>query len=117
MTSTLFSTLLDEQEHALYDVHRILRPRKTDLTKLGNAARSVRIRGRGTRDSMQGILDGLAAAGGPRGLVRAITGDDGITRVYQHERGPRFPGSTHLVVAGAVRPRAVSVIEKGPAPL
>lgn len=39
-----FTAVLEDQEHALYDVRRILRPRKTDPTTLGNAARSVRVR-------------------------------------------------------------------------
>ena len=52
---------LDQREHALYEVRRILRPRKTDPTKLGNAARSVRIRGRGSRGAMDDLLRRLPA--------------------------------------------------------
>ncbi len=82
---------LDEREHALYEVRRILRPRKTDPTKLGNAARSVRIRCRGSRSAMEGMLRRLADEGVRRGLIEAETGEDGILRIYQYRRGPVFP--------------------------
>jgi len=82
---------LDQREHALYEVRRILRPRKTDPTKLGNAARSVRIRGRGSRGAMDDLLRRLADEGVRKGLIEAETGEDGILRVYQHRRGPVFP--------------------------
>ncbi|BCN86300.1 hypothetical protein [Prescottella equi] len=98
-----FTAVLEDQEHAIYDVRRIPRPRKTDPTKLGNAARSIRVRGRGTRQGMQGILDRLAADGKAKGLVRPVVGEDGILRVYQHERGPAFPAiERYFVVAPAL---------------
>lgn len=86
-----FTAVLDDQEHALYDVRRILRPRKTDPTKLGNAARSVRVRTRGSRDVLHRLISRLAADGEAKGLVRPVVGEDGILRVYQYERGPTFP--------------------------
>jgi len=82
---------LDQRDHALYEVRRILRPRKADPTKLGNAARSVRIRGRGSRGAMDGLLRRLADEGIRKGLVEAEAGEEGILRVYQHRRGPVFP--------------------------
>ncbi|WP_404316439.1 hypothetical protein [Prescottella equi] len=98
-----FTAVLEDHEHAIYDVRRILRPRQSDPTKLGNAARSIRLRGRGTRQSMQSLLDRLAADGAARGLVRPVVGEDGILRVYQHERGPTFPAiERYFVVAPAL---------------
>lgn len=66
---------------AIYEIRRILRPRKTDPTKLGNAVRSVRIRGRGPRAGMHNILGRLATDGAAQNKVRPDIGDDGILRV------------------------------------
>lgn len=98
-----FEAILESHEHAIYEIRRILRPRKTDPTELGDAARSVRIRGRGPRAGMHNILGRLAADGAAQNKVRPDIGDDGILRVYQHERGPVFPTvERYFVVAPAL---------------
>ncbi|MHD0294319.1 hypothetical protein [Rhodococcus qingshengii] len=93
MTDVLaaFDELLAEQEYAFYEVRRILRPRIADPTKLGNAARSLRIRTRGTRTLLQGTLDRLAAQGEAQRKVKSIVGEDKIMRLYQYQRGATFP--------------------------
>lgn len=93
-----FDAALEDQHHALYDVRRILRPRKTDPTKLGNAARSVRVRTRGRRDVLHQLIGLMAADGESTGRMRPVVGEDGILRVYQHERGPTFPAVERFFV-------------------
>ncbi|QHE73678.1 MULTISPECIES: hypothetical protein [unclassified Rhodococcus (in: high G+C Gram-positive bacteria)] len=105
MTGVLeaFDGVLAAAPHALYEVRRILRPRKSDPAKLGNAVRSVRIRGRGTEASLHTVLDRLAAEGKAKGLIERQVGEDGIVRVYQHRRGPLFPAiERYFVVAPAL---------------
>ncbi len=75
----------------LYDVRRILRARKTDLTILGSAVHSVRIRCRGSCGAMEGLLRRLVDEGVRKGLIEAKSGVDGILCVYQYRRGPVFP--------------------------
>ena len=100
---TAFENLLNEQQHALYEVRRILRPRKTDPTKLGNAARSVRISTRGTRQLLQSTLDRFVVEGEAKGLVVGVKGDDNIMRLYERRRGATFPAvERFFVVAPAL---------------
>ena len=86
-----FERLLAEQTHALYEVRRIISARKGDPAVSGNVDRSLRIRGTGTRDDLQTRLDRYAADGTAKGLTTTVVGDDRITRLYQHQRGPIFP--------------------------
>lgn len=105
MTEVLaaFDELLAEQEYAFYEVRRILRPRMADPTKLGNAARSLRIRTRGPRTLLQGTLDRLAAQGEEQRKVKSIVGEDKIMRLYQYQRGATFPAvERFFVVAPAL---------------
>ncbi|MFD7010816.1 hypothetical protein [Rhodococcus jostii] len=98
-----FDQLLSEQMHAVYDVRRILRPRKSDPAKLGNAARSVRARMRGTREDMDAILARLAAEERAQGVLEREVGEDGIVRLYKHRRDSTFPTiERHFVVAPAL---------------
>lgn len=93
MTGVLaaFDELLAQQTHAIYDVRRIISPRKDDPTVSGRVERSLRIPGTGTRDSLQSALDRLAAMGEAQGVTTTVTGEDGIMRLYQHQRGTTFP--------------------------
>ncbi|MFE5703256.1 hypothetical protein [Rhodococcus koreensis] len=93
MTGVLdaFDDVLAAQPHALYDVRRILRPRTNDPTKLGNAARSVRVRMRGTREEMDAILTRLSKEERAQGVLEREVGADGSVRLYRHRRGPVFP--------------------------
>jgi len=98
-----FDELLSEQAHAVYDVRRILRPCKNDPAKLGNAARSVRRRMRGTREDMDAILARLAAEERAQGVLEREVGEDGIVRLYKHRRGAMFPAiKRYFVVAPAL---------------
>ena len=91
-----FTARLDDAAHAVYEVRRVLRPRKDDPTRMANAARSVRRLATGTRADMLALLD--ATAGDD-----LTTGDDGITRAYLRRRGATFPTGEHfLTVAPAV---------------
>ncbi len=84
---------LRDTQHALYEVRRILRPRKTDPTKLANAARSVRALETGTRLAMTRLLEDQGGRWEP----------DGFHRFWLRERGDGFPAVEHfLTVAPAV---------------
>ncbi|WP_124390592.1 hypothetical protein [Rhodococcus wratislaviensis] len=78
MTGVLdaFDDVLAAQPHAPYDVRRILRPRKNDPTRLGNAARSVRVRMRGTHEEMDAIRTRLAKEGRAQGVLEREVGAD-----------------------------------------
>lgn len=107
MTGVLgaFESLLAEQTYAIYDVRRIISARKGDSAIAGNVDRSLRLRGTGTRDELQGLLDRLAADGDARGVTTTVVGDDGIMRLYQHRRGTHFPTiERFFVVAPALAP-------------
>ncbi|UPW04286.1 hypothetical protein M1C57_22265 [Rhodococcus pyridinivorans] len=83
--------ILESHEHAIYEIRRILRPRKTDPTELGDAARSVRIRGRGPRAGMHNILGRLAADGAAQNKVRPDIGDDGNLACLPARTRPGVP--------------------------
>lgn len=87
-----FHSELDAAEHAVYEVRRVLRPRKDDPTRMANAARSVRRLATGSRADMLDLLEGTAT-----GLLD--TGEDGITREYLRRRGTMFPTGEHFLVA------------------
>lgn len=87
-----FADELDDTEHAVYEVRRLLRPSKNDPTRMANAARSVRRLETGTRDAM---IDLLADTAGDE----LIVGDDGIARAYLRTRGEVFPTGEHFLVA------------------
>lgn len=87
---------LDATEHALYEIRRILRPRKDDPTKMANASRAVRRLETGTRADMLALLRTVAAGD-------ITTGEDGIDRAYLRTRGETLPAiEEFLVVAPAV---------------
>lgn len=91
-----FEDALAAQEHAAYEVRRLLRPRKDDPTRSANAARSVRRMATGTREEM---VDLLAATAGDA----LVVGEDRIGRAWLRTRGVVFPTGEHfLVVAPAV---------------
>lgn len=83
---------LNATEHALYDVRRILRPRKNEPTKLANAARSVRQLATGDRAQMIRLIEGRGGAF-----------EDGFWRSHIRRRGDTLPTTEHfLAVAPAV---------------
>lgn len=84
---------LNATPHALYDVRRILRPRKNDRTKMANSARAIRRLATGTRSQM---VRQLEEAGG--NFER-----DGFWRAHIVRRGDALPAAEHfLAVAPAV---------------
>lgn len=108
MTGALeaFETLLDQQKHAIYEVRRIIAARKGDPAVSGNVDRSLRVRDSGARGDLHARLERLAADGAAKGVTTAVTGDDGIMRLYQHQRGSTFPTiERFFVVAPALAPR------------
>ena len=89
----LDATLADAR-HAVYEVRRILRPRRNDRTKMANAARSVAAIVTGSRDQMHATLAALAEETG-YGLA---TDKHGIDRVYLRTRANVFPTVEHFYV-------------------
>lgn len=90
-----FHAELNRTQHALYDVRRILRPRKNDPTKLANASRSVTTTATGSRVEMEQLL--VRAAGRD-----AVVGADRVVRRHLLHRGESLPAVEHfLVVAPA----------------
>lgn len=87
-----FMDHLGQQRHAIYEVRRILRPRKDDPTKMANAARSVRRHSSGTRGQMLRTLSATAS------LESLDVGEDGIVRSYLRRRGATFPTTEHFYV-------------------
>lgn len=101
-----FDALLSEQTHTIFDIRRIISARKSHPTKIGNVDSSLRIRGTGPRDTMQGLLNHFAAEGDARGLTTTIVGEDGIMRLYQYQRAATFPTiERYFVVAPALAHR------------
>ncbi|PZU04739.1 MAG: hypothetical protein DI630_00890 [Gordonia sp. (in: high G+C Gram-positive bacteria)] len=108
MTGVLdaFDALLDEQQHAIYEVRRIISAREGDVSVSGNVDRSLRIRATGTRHELQARLERLAEDGAAKGVTTTVCGGDDITRLYQHQRGAIFPTiERFFVVAPALAPR------------
>jgi hypothetical protein len=92
-----FAQALEDAPHAVYEVRRVLRPKKADPTKLANADRAVRRIAEGTRSEMLAELSQLAEDEG------APLAGFGIQRVWLRERGASLPAVEHLyVVAPAV---------------
>lgn len=78
---------LDETEHAIYEVRRILRARKDDPTKMANASRAVTAIASGTREEMAAELAALAVELD----TPAETDAHGIDRIYVRTRAELFP--------------------------
>ncbi|WP_447818593.1 hypothetical protein [Rhodococcus sp. C26F] len=92
---TAFTDELDRTEHALYRVRRILRPSKSDPTKMANAARAVERIATGSRGTMLTRLT--------RDYGSDVEVDGLITRAYLRRRGDQFPTLEELyTVAPAV---------------
>ncbi|MGB3675861.1 MAG: hypothetical protein WA988_15620 [Candidatus Nanopelagicales bacterium] len=101
-----FEALLTQQTHAIYEVRRIISARKGDPSVSGNVDRSLRLRGTGTREELQVRLERFAAEGAAKGVTTTAIGEDGIMRLYQHQRGETFPTiERFFVVAPALAPR------------
>ena len=87
-------TKLATTEHAIYEVRRILRPRKNDSTKMANASRSVAAIATGTREQMHAQLAALAEQ-----TARVIVIDEhGIGRIHLRTRAALFPTIEHFYV-------------------
>lgn len=84
---TGFDDKLAAAEHAVYEVRRILRPRRDDRTQMANASRSVAAIATGTREQMHTTLAELAGQTG-RDIV---TDEHGIGRVYLRTRASVLP--------------------------
>lgn len=107
MTGVLgaFEDLLGQQRHAIYEVRRIISARGGDPSMAGTVQRSLRTRYTGARKILEHVIDRLAAEGAAKGAITAVTGDDGIRRLYQYQRGSTFPTiERFFVVAPALAP-------------
>lgn len=83
----------------MYRVRRVLRPRKTDPTRMGNAVRSITIMDSGTRAQMAARLSALADEHG----APVETEDADHPRVWLHRRGEGFPAFEEFLVAAPAR--------------
>lgn len=89
---------LADTPHALYEVRRVLRPRRDDPAKLANGSRSLRRLATGHREELLANLAGLARTHD----VDLEHGEDGIARAWRRRRGLRMPTGEHfLTVAPA----------------
>lgn len=93
-TLARFQGGLEHREHALYRVRRVLRPRKDDPTKLGNAVRSIQVMATGTRGGMRAALRELAR----RADRRLDTTDPDHQRLWIHRRGADLPAREQFIV-------------------
>uniref|UniRef100_UPI003F496205 hypothetical protein n=1 Tax=Nonomuraea sp. CA-251285 TaxID=3240002 RepID=UPI003F496205 len=99
-----FQDYLNELPHAVWEVRRVLRPRKAEPEKMANAVRSVRKLAEGTRRDMDAELARLSVVRD----VRIVTDpDNGMGRVWQEKRKyrlgpyrPFFPSREHMLVVG-----------------
>lgn len=101
-----FWTHLWRQPHAIYEVRRVLRPRKDDRTRLANASRSVRMMVGGDRRQMQSLLHHEALSRGltvTRDPVASL--DPLFARLWLRRRPQVFPGVEHMFT---VAPRLVA---------
>ena len=83
-----FDAMLDDCEHAIYEVRRLTRRSSVRPHGRGITARSVRAVARGSRVRMDGELRALAGA-------RRV-GGDGIVRHVLRERGEQLPALEHF---------------------
>lgn len=97
-----FQDYLNGQRHALWEVRRVLRPRKDEPAKMANAVRSVRKLAEGTRLDMDAELARQAVLHDTR-IDRA----DGMGRIWLERRKyrldpfrPFFPSREHMLVVG-----------------
>ncbi|TGD88420.1 hypothetical protein BayCH28_11870 [Mycolicibacterium sp. CH28] len=96
--SRSFAAMLDECEHAVYEVRRLTRRSSVRADGRGITARSVRALARDSREQME---EELRECAGERRV-----GADGIARQVVRERGERLPALEHFfVVCPAVRRR------------
>ena len=86
----LFAAMLDECEHAIYEVRRLTLRSSTKVQGRGTTARSVRAVARGTRRQMD---DELSRHAGERRV-----GADGIARHVLRERNQQLPAVEHFFV-------------------
>lgn len=89
-----FDHKLAAAEHSVYEVRRILRPRRDDRTKMANASRSVAAIATGTREQMHTTLAEIAEQTGRD----VATDEHGIGRVYLRTRAAVFPAVEHFYV-------------------
>lgn len=93
-TMARFQGGLEHREHALYRVRRVLRPRKDDPAKLGNAVRSVQVVATGTRGGMLAALRDTAR----RANQPLDTTDPDHPRLWIHRRGDALPAREQFLV-------------------
>ena len=93
-TLARFHQNLEHREHALYRVRRVLRPRRDDPTKLGNAVRSIQTVATGTREAMDATLGEMAR----RANQALDTTDPDHQRLWVHHRGPALPTREQFLV-------------------
>jgi hypothetical protein len=82
--------MLDDCEHAIYEVRRLTRRSSVRPHGRGITARSVRAVARGSREQMDDELRGLAG--------QRRVGADGIVRHVLRERGEQLPALEHFFV-------------------
>jgi hypothetical protein len=95
-----FDRQLQQTPHALCEVRRVLRPKRSDPTRLGNARRHLRILATGDREQMIADLDRRAAA-----AAIALDVEDVVPRLWLRRRAATFPSGEHFLTvapAGAV---------------
>lgn len=85
-----FAAMLDECEHAVYEVRRLTRRSSVRAHGRGITARLVRLVARGSREQMDSELRECA---GERRV-----GADGIARQVLRERGEQLPALEHFFV-------------------
>jgi hypothetical protein len=85
-----FDAMLDESEHAVYEVRRLTRRSSVRAHGRGITARSVRAVARGSREQMD---EALRECAGERRV-----GADGIARQVLRERGEQLPALEHFFV-------------------
>lgn len=85
-----FAAMLDECEHAVYEVRRLTRRSSVRADGRGITARSVRAVARGSREQMDKELRECAGEG--------RIGADGIARQVVRERGEQLPALEHFFV-------------------
>lgn len=84
------------------EVRRAIRPWPGDLTRPGQAARSLRTLAAGCREAMAGRLAALAASAG----IPLVAGTDGITRAWLRRRADRYPCAEHFLASVPAGPQS-----------
>lgn len=91
---TVFLAHVSRLEHTIYEVRRILLPRKADPTKKAPGWRSIRSTGGGDRDILAGQL--IVDHGGP------VDSSDHVTRIWHRRRGVLLPTVEHMHVVAPI---------------